>query len=316
MPKNFLVRDNESEKRQQGVGARHGFIGAFVRSVQRGPQSSAGGKMMISALVMVLTAASVVGLGVLLKGIGKPATDSTAAAAVTSGTRNASASAPGRTGNPGRPGEPGVSGTNGGRSAPGVPGGPSALTPIRVAGEVGNPTSAMSTTTTSGGVPVSATNGGAKNPIVTASTNPASTTTKKQTVAKPAAPTPAEVAIIGYGSGRCIDVTGGAYQSNPQLQIWTCTGGPNQQWRFYGDGTVRAFGLCMTVDGNSSANGAKIRLQTCSSSKYQQFELKSTHDLVNHNAGKCVDVLNKGTASGTPLQLWQCTGTSNQKWHE
>ncbi|MFI6763380.1 ricin-type beta-trefoil lectin domain protein [Micromonospora sp. NPDC050417] len=137
--------------------------------------------------------------------------------------------------------------------------------------------------------------------------------------APPANPQPQPVGgagpIIGNGSNRCIDVTDGAYQNNPQLQIWTCTGGPNQQWTIYNDGTVRAYGKCMTVAGGSTTNGAKIVLSTCSGSSSQLFTLNNAHDLVNKRADKCVDVVDKLTGSGTRLQLWDCAGTSNQKWH-
>ncbi|MEU7800458.1 ricin-type beta-trefoil lectin domain protein [Micromonospora arborensis] len=135
----------------------------------------------------------------------------------------------------------------------------------------------------------------------------------------PASPKPQPVGsagpIIGYGSGRCIDVTDGAYQSTPQLQIWACNGGPNQQWTIYSDGTVRAFGKCMTVSGGSTANGAKIVLSTCSGSASQQFNLNNAHDLVNRRADKCVDAVDLQNSNGTRLQLWDCGGTPNQKWH-
>ncbi|MEV6370712.1 RICIN domain-containing protein [Micromonospora musae] len=140
-----------------------------------------------------------------------------------------------------------------------------------------------------------------------------------RTSTPPANPGPKPVggagAIIGYGSGRCIDVTDGAYQSNPQLQIWTCNGGPNQQWTIYSDGTVRAFGRCMTVAGGSTANGARILLSGCNGSSSQKFTLNNAHDLVNKRADKCVDATDMQTGSGTRLQLWSCGGTSNQKWH-
>ncbi|MFD0786613.1 RICIN domain-containing protein, partial [Micromonospora azadirachtae] len=148
---------------------------------------------------------------------------------------------------------------------------------------------------------------------------PPATTPKPHTSTAPANPGPQPVSgagsIIGYGSGRCIDVTDGAYTSNPQLQIWTCNGGPNQSWTFYSDGTVRAFGRCMTVAGGSTADGARILLSSCTGSSSQKFTLNNAHDLVNKRADKCVDAKDMQTGSGTRLQLWSCGGTSNQKWH-
>ncbi|MGW0436559.1 ricin-type beta-trefoil lectin domain protein [Micromonospora sp. NPDC003197] len=142
-----------------------------------------------------------------------------------------------------------------------------------------------------------------------------------QTPAKPAStrPQPKPVGsagpIIGHGSGRCVDVTDGAYRSNPQLQIWDCNGGPNQRWTVYSDGTIRAFDRCMTVAGGSTANGAWILLSVCDGSASQQFTLNKAHDLVNKRADRCVDARYLGTSNGTRLQLWDCAGTDNQKWH-
>jgi hypothetical protein len=129
-------------------------------------------------------------------------------------------------------------------------------------------------------------------------------------------PTPVSgpAAITGYGSGRCIDVTDGNYLGNPQLQIWSCVAGSqNQRWTFYSDGTLRAYGRCMTADGGSLANGTRILLKSCDGTASQHFVLNASHDLTRSN--RCVDATDQGTASGTKLQLWECGGTSNQKWH-
>ncbi|KAA9373161.1 RICIN domain-containing protein, partial [Microbispora cellulosiformans] len=31
-------------------------------------------------------------------------------------------------------------------------------------------------------------------------------------------------------------------------------------------------------------------------------------------ANKCLDVASSGTANGTKVQIWSCTGANNQKW--
>ena len=158
-------------------------------------------------------------------------------------------------------------------------------------------------------------------PSRTAGDVPPTQATTPPTSPRPPASTPkpkpvgAAGPIIGYGSGSCIDVTDGAYQSNPPLQIWSCNGGPNQRWTFHSDGTVRSFDRCMTVAGGSTANGAKILLSPCSGSASQRFTLNKAHDLVNVRADKCVDAVDLQTGDGTRLQLWECAGTANQKWH-
>ncbi|MEU8820035.1 ricin-type beta-trefoil lectin domain protein [Actinoplanes sp. NPDC048796] len=150
--------------------------------------------------------------------------------------------------------------------------------------------------------------------------------TSDSTPTKPAAikPPPAQTAtvravsgagsIVEYATGRCLDVTDGAYGSNPQLQIWDCNGGPNQAWTLYSDGTIRAFNRCMTAQGANTQNGTKIILSTCTGGAAQRFTLNSSHDLVNVSADRCVDVIDKNAFNGAKLQLWDCAGTDNQKW--
>jgi len=77
---------------------------------------------------------------------------------------------------------------------------------------------------------------------------------------------------------------------------------------------VRLGLLCMTVAGGSSADGAAMILAGCTGSGAQHFNLNTSYDLVNLGATKCVDVKDAQTSAGTPLQLWTCTGGSNQKW--
>jgi hypothetical protein len=70
----------------------------------------------------------------------------------------------------------------------------------------------------------------------------------------------------------------------------------------------------MDVAGGGSADGTPIQLARCNGGPAQRFTLNGASDLVNQAADKCVDVKDKGTTNGVRLQLWQCAGTSNQKW--
>ncbi|MGW4345628.1 ricin-type beta-trefoil lectin domain protein [Streptomyces sp. NPDC004690] len=133
-------------------------------------------------------------------------------------------------------------------------------------------------------------------------------------------PKPAEAAgqlIIGQGSNRCVDVTGGedgVGRDGTRLQIRDCKRTPNQKWQFLGDGTVRSLGMCMDVAWGSKDDGAAIQLARCSGNPAQTFVLSTQGDLVNPQANKCVDAVDNGTGNGTKLQLWTCAGTPNQKW--
>lgn len=138
----------------------------------------------------------------------------------------------------------------------------------------------------------------------------------------PAAP-PAPVAappavgrpIAGRASERCIGAIARNVTDGARLELQDCTGGAWQTWDFRPDGTVRAQGLCMDVAWGSVANGAAIQMANCNNGPAQRFVLSGAGDLVNPQADKCVDAKDLGTGAGTPLQLWDCAGTTNQKWY-
>ncbi|MEV7976943.1 RICIN domain-containing protein [Streptomyces sp. NPDC086519] len=123
------------------------------------------------------------------------------------------------------------------------------------------------------------------------------------------------VALIGTGSGRCIDVTN-AGGDGTRLEILDCSGAAKQKWVFQSDGTIRSLGLCMDLAWGNTANGTAIQVAKCSGNRAQLFYLSAHGDLVSAQADKCVDVTDNGTGNGTKLQLWTCSGTPNQKWHK
>jgi hypothetical protein len=143
---------------------------------------------------------------------------------------------------------------------------------------------------------------------------PAATSPHRAQHGKSATAATAAHSFVSSASGRCIDVTGRQATDGNPLQIWRCENIPGQKWTFYKDGTLRSMGLCMDVAWGSHDDGAVIQLANCHGGPAQHFYFSSAGDLVNAGADKCVDVKDKGTANGTRLQLWQCAGTSNQKW--
>lgn len=122
------------------------------------------------------------------------------------------------------------------------------------------------------------------------------------------------VLIYSHAGGRCIDIVGNKGKDGSPLEIWDCGGDNWQKWEFKSDGTVRSMGRCMDVAWGSKTDGAVIQLAVCSGNPAQQFRLNSSHDLVNSQADKCVDVKDRQTGNGTRLQLWSCNGKDNQKW--
>jgi hypothetical protein len=121
-------------------------------------------------------------------------------------------------------------------------------------------------------------------------------------------------AIVSHASDRCISVSARKAKDGSPLQIWDCGGSAWQKWTVESDGTVRSMGMCMDVAWGSSDDGTAIQLARCHGGSAQHFDLNSAGDLVNLGSYKCVDVRDQDTANGTRLQLWECGGTSNQKW--
>jgi len=86
---------------------------------------------------------------------------------------------------------------------------------------------------------------------------------------------PGPITIFG---DKCLDVTDGVDADGTKLQIWDCTGGPNQQW-------VRT--LYSTIQWNGGAGN------------------------------KCIDLTDGNIADGTALQIWTCAedgSNQNQQW--
>ena len=75
-----------------------------------------------------------------------------------------------------------------------------------------------------------------------------------------------------YGS-KCLDVPGHATTAGTRVEIWSCNGGTNQQWRLNADGTVVGVesGLCLDVTGQGTANGTAVQLWTCTGGSNQRW---------------------------------------------
>jgi beta-glucanase (GH16 family) len=72
-------------------------------------------------------------------------------------------------------------------------------------------------------------------------------------------------------------------------------------------------GKCVDVAGDDTGgNGTPVQLWDCQSWAKDQHWLLKNGEL--QTLGRCLDVINQGTAGGSRLQLWDCWGGPNQKW--
>ena len=123
--------------------------------------------------------------------------------------------------------------------------------------------------------------------------------------------------IVGpAANGLCVDVDTNTGVNGRAIQIWTCSGVQGQQWSRTADGTLRAFGKCMDLDGTGTgtANSTKIELWTCDGSAGQQWIPQANGSILNPGSGRCLDLPAGVLTPGTDLKIWDCNGLWPQQW--
>ncbi len=118
--------------------------------------------------------------------------------------------------------------------------------------------------------------------------------------------------ITGY-QGLCLDDRSASTANFNPIQVFTCNGTGAQQWTVASGNTLQVLGKCLDVDAAGTANGTTVDLYTCNGTGAQTWIPQSNGSLVNPNSGKCLDDTGFG-GSGTQVQIWSCTGGTNQKW--
>ncbi|PWI12853.1 galactosylceramidase [Streptomyces sp. Act143] len=122
-------------------------------------------------------------------------------------------------------------------------------------------------------------------------------------------------AIVGVGSGRCVDVPNQSHTAGTQVALWDCNGGSNQQWTTTSAGELRVYGSdCLDAAGQGTSPGTKVDIWDCSGGGNQKWTLHADGTITGDQSGLCLDATGAGTANGTLLQLWTCNGGGNQKW--
>jgi hypothetical protein len=122
-------------------------------------------------------------------------------------------------------------------------------------------------------------------------------------------------AIVGVGSGRCVDVPGATQTNGTQVQLWDCNGGSNQQWTHTSANELRVYGGdCLDANGQGTAPGTKVDIWTCDGGPNQKWNLNADGTITGVQSGLCLDASGAGTANGTAIEVWTCNGGSNQQW--
>jgi alpha-galactosidase len=119
--------------------------------------------------------------------------------------------------------------------------------------------------------------------------------------------------LRGAGSGRCLDVLGGAPVDGPQAVVWDCNGGVTQIITA-SSGQLRIGGKCLDAESNGTADGTRVILWSCGTGTNQQWTLQADGTVRGAQSGKCLDVSGAATANNSPLILWTCSSAANQRW--
>jgi hypothetical protein len=123
--------------------------------------------------------------------------------------------------------------------------------------------------------------------------------------------------ITGPGPTRmCVDVDTNTPTSGNAVQLWNCNSGTTgQQWTVASDGTLRAFGKCLDIVGDGTANFTKVQLWDCAPGVGgQQWRVRADGSLFNPQSGRCLDDPQAKTDKGTQLQIYRCNGLWTQQW--
>ncbi|MGW2613442.1 ricin-type beta-trefoil lectin domain protein [Streptomyces sp. NPDC001500] len=120
-------------------------------------------------------------------------------------------------------------------------------------------------------------------------------------------------ALVGVGSGRCVDVPNQSHTAGTQVELWDCNGGGNQQWTDDSAGELRIYGSdCLDAAGQGTTPGTKVDIWGCDGGANQKWTLHADGTITGVQSGLCLDA--PGTANGALLRLWTCNGGSGQKW--
>ncbi|GAA0593205.1 hypothetical protein GCM10010394_23150 [Streptomyces crystallinus] len=133
-----------------------------------------------------------------------------------------------------------------------------------------------------------------------------------------------------HTSGRCITAHGGV-RKGAKIDQYKCVGGANQKWSFvtvsatpptYTIRPVSNAGLCVDIQGGDYSKGRQPILWNCNGRINQQFWINCAGSLSKCNIhpdygtqrGKCLSVKGGSTANNTPVILWSCNKSKDQRF--
>jgi hypothetical protein len=129
--------------------------------------------------------------------------------------------------------------------------------------------------------------------------------------------------LLNPHSGRCLDDPSGITTNGTQLQIWDCNGQSPQVFHINGGGPITLpGGKCVDTYGlDTGGNGAAEQVWDCQKYAADQHWYHNANGTlstfgVSGPGTSCLDIVGNGTANGTKIQLWTCSGIGGQVWQQ
>jgi hypothetical protein len=109
--------------------------------------------------------------------------------------------------------------------------------------------------------------------------------------------------------GRCLDDLAN------KAALWSCQSGSAQTWTLATDGTIRAKGACLDIEGSAGYLGQGIRMWHCASGAAREtWTVGTAGELVNPASGLCLGDARGSTANGYRPTMVACRVTGSQVW--
>lgn len=121
--------------------------------------------------------------------------------------------------------------------------------------------------------------------------------------------------ISGVG-GKCLDDWEDKAVDFNKVEIWNCSGGTSQQWRYNTNGTItNENGFCLDVFHSKVTPGAQVDLYNCNGTAAQQWVVDAgVGTVTNPHSDMCLDDKQAITTNGNPIQTWSCLSDKQQQW--
>ncbi|WP_105970915.1 ricin-type beta-trefoil lectin domain protein [Streptomyces geranii] len=114
-------------------------------------------------------------------------------------------------------------------------------------------------------------------------------------------------------AGKCVDVQGSATAAGTPIQVYTCGTTDAQNWELTREGQLKALNVC--AEPASSAQSAAVQVQPCDAADAaQKWTVRDDGGLRHTASGRCLDIPSSVTTDGTDLKLYDCNGTTAQRW--